>query len=121
MRRYGDGISLVADAQRAGLRTVGVAIHPPLAGDDDQHRVQIERWLPDIDPSLDVWVSHLSPTTYETLPDHAPLQAPARHATCGTATVRRCTSRPTSSTHDLSEPDNVPATGCSMCLATARS
>jgi alanine racemase len=68
MQRYGDGISLVADAQRAGLRTVGVAIHPPLAGDDDQHRSQIERWLPEIDPSLDVWVSHLSPMTYETLP-----------------------------------------------------
>jgi alanine racemase len=68
MRRYGGGIELVAAAQRAGLRTVGVSIHPPLAGDDMAHRSDIVRHLPDIDPSLDVWVSHLAPTTYETLP-----------------------------------------------------
>ncbi len=68
MHRYGGDIRLVAEAQRAGLRTVGVAIHPPLAGDDDHHRSQIVDRLPEIDPSLDVWVSHLAPTTYETLP-----------------------------------------------------
>ncbi len=68
MRRYGGDITLVAEAQRVGLRTVGVAIHPPLAGDEDAHRAQIVRRLPEIDPSLDVWVSHLSPSTYETLP-----------------------------------------------------
>ena len=68
MRRYGGGIELVAAAQRAGLRTVGVSIHPPLAGDDQAHRTDIVRHLPQIDPSLDVWVSHVAPTTYETLP-----------------------------------------------------
>jgi len=68
MRRYGGGIELVAAAQRAGLRTVGVSIHPPLAGDDNDHRIDIVRHLPDVDPSLDIWVSHLSPTTYESLP-----------------------------------------------------
>lgn len=68
MLRYGRGIELVDSAQRAGLRTVGVSIHPALAGDDDAHRADIVRHLPDIDPSLDVWVSHLAPTTYETLP-----------------------------------------------------
>lgn len=68
MRRYGGDTSLVADAQRAGLRTVGVAIHPPLAGTDEEHAEQIVRLLPEIDPSLDVWVSHLAPTTYENLP-----------------------------------------------------
>jgi alanine racemase len=68
MHRYGNGIGLVAVAQRAGLRTVGVAIHPPLAGSDDEHREQIVRRLPEIDPSLDVWVSHLAPDTYESLP-----------------------------------------------------
>lgn len=68
MQRYGGDIGLVAEAQRAGLRTVGVAIHPPLAGSDDDHRAQIVDRLPEIDPSLDVWVSHLAPTTYETLP-----------------------------------------------------
>lgn len=68
MRRYGGGIELVTVAQRAGLRTVGVAIHPPLDGGDNTHRVDIVRHLPEIDPSLDVWVSHLAPSTYETLP-----------------------------------------------------
>lgn len=69
MHRYGNGIELVTAAQRAGLRTVGVAIHPPLAGTDEEHRAQIVRRLPEIDPSLDVWVSHLAPATYDTLPD----------------------------------------------------
>jgi alanine racemase len=68
MRRYGGGIELVAAAQRAGLRTVGVSIHPPLAGDDNAHRADIVGHLPNIDPSLDVWVSHVAPTTYDTLP-----------------------------------------------------
>ncbi len=69
MRRYGRGLDLVPLAQAAGLRTVGVSIHPPLDGSDDAHRADIERWLPEIDPSLDVWVSHLSPDTYVGLPD----------------------------------------------------
>ena len=68
MHRYGGGIELVERSQRAGLRTVGVAIHPPLAGTDEEHRDQIVRRLPEIDPSLDVWVSHLAPVTYDTLP-----------------------------------------------------
>lgn len=69
MHRYGNGIELVAEAQQAGLRTVGVSIHPPLAGTDEEHRDQIVRRLPEIDPSLDVWVSHLAPDTYDALPD----------------------------------------------------
>lgn len=68
MHRYGGGVDLVEHAQRAGLRTVGVAIHPPLAGSEDDHRNDIVSRLPDIDPSLDVWVSHLAPTTYASLP-----------------------------------------------------
>ena len=68
MHRYGDGIGLVEHAQHAGLRTVGVAIHPPLAGSEDDHRADIVSKLPDIDPSLDVWVSHLAPATYAALP-----------------------------------------------------
>lgn len=68
MHRYGGGIGLVEVAQRAGLRTVGVSIHPPIAGTDEEHRDQIVRRLPEIDPSLDVWVSHLAPITYDTLP-----------------------------------------------------
>ena len=69
MRRYGAGIELVATAQRAGLRTVGVAIHPPLAGSDEDRLGFITEQLPSIDPSLDVWLSHLSPGAYELLPD----------------------------------------------------
>jgi alanine racemase len=68
MLRYGGTIELVAEAQRAGLRTVGVSIHPPLAGTDDARRAHIVAQLPLIDPSLDVWVSHLYPATYESLP-----------------------------------------------------
>jgi Alanine racemase, N-terminal domain len=69
MHRYGGGVDLVAAAQRAGLRTVGVSIHPPLAGTDMEHLDQILGWLPQVDPSLDVWVSHLSAARYEALPD----------------------------------------------------
>ena len=72
MRRYGAGpaevLELLALAQQAGLHTVGVALHPPLAGDDADRRAEIEAWLPHVDPSLDVWVSHLSPDTYAGLP-----------------------------------------------------
>lgn len=69
MRRYGRDMSVVAEAQRAGLRTVGVAIHPPLAGTDEDRLGFITEQLPSIDPSLDVWLSHLSPGAYELLPD----------------------------------------------------
>ena len=68
MRRYGGTVDLVRRAHDAGLRTVGVAIHPPTAGSDEDHRDQVVRLLPQIDPSLDVWVSHLAPTTYASLP-----------------------------------------------------
>lgn len=68
MHRYGGAIELVELAQRAGLRTVGVAIHPPLAGGEEDHRAEIVGRLPEIDPSLDVWVSHLAPATYASLP-----------------------------------------------------
>lgn len=69
MRRYGGTVELVSEAQRAGLRTVGVAIHPPLAGTDEERLGAITEQLPAIDPSLDVWLSHLSPGAYEMLPD----------------------------------------------------
>lgn len=72
MRRFGTTpdalVYLLAAAQQAGLHTVGVALHLPLAGDDDARRAEIEAWLPHIDPSLDVWVSHLAPDTYAALP-----------------------------------------------------
>jgi len=69
MHRYGGDTGLVVRAQEAGLRTVGVAVHPPLAGSDMEHLDQILGWLPHIDPSLDVWISHLSQFRYDVLPD----------------------------------------------------
>ena len=69
MRRFGNGIDLVAEARAIGLGIDGVAIHPPLAGDDRDHRAEIESWLEAIDPALEVWVSHLSPAEYALLPD----------------------------------------------------
>lgn len=72
MRRYGASpdaaLTLLAEAQRMGLHTVGVALHLPLDGDDAARRAEIEAWLPHIDPSLDVWVSHLAPDSYAALP-----------------------------------------------------
>lgn len=68
MHRYGGEIELVEQAQRAGLRTVGVAIHPSLAASEEARRHQVTRRLMEIDPSLDVWVSHLAPATYRSLP-----------------------------------------------------
>ncbi|HZB43543.1 MAG TPA: alanine racemase [Ilumatobacter sp.] len=68
MHRYGDGIELVEHAWSVGLRTVGVAIHPPLAGSEEDRRNDIVDHLPAIDPGLDVWVSHLAPETYAQLP-----------------------------------------------------
>lgn len=68
MHRYGGGIELVARAQHAGLRTVGVAIHPSLAASEEARRAQVTSRLAEIDPSLDVWVSHLAPATYRSLP-----------------------------------------------------
>jgi alanine racemase len=69
MHRYGGTIDLVSEAQRAGLRTVGVAIHLPLVGSEQDRLGYVADRLPGIDPTLDVWLSHLSPGSYEHLPD----------------------------------------------------
>ena len=68
MRRFGGAIGLVEKARASGFGIEGVSIHPPLAGDARQHRADIERWLDAVDPSLEVWVSHLSPADYALLP-----------------------------------------------------
>ena len=69
MRRFGRGLELLDDARRAGLDVVGVSIHPPLAGTADEHRREILDLLDGLDPAVAVWVSHLDPGTYATLPD----------------------------------------------------
>ncbi len=68
MRRFGGDIGLVTTAEAAGLDVVGVSIHPPLVGTADDHAAAITQRLGEIDPALPVWVSHLDPATYATLP-----------------------------------------------------
>jgi len=69
MHRYGRGPELLDEARRAGLDVVGVSIHPPLAGTADDHRREIVELVDGLDPDVTVWVSHLDPVTYATLPD----------------------------------------------------
>lgn len=68
MRRYGGDPTLIEAARSAGLDVVGVSVHPPLAGTPDDHRDEIAAMLPAIPTDLPVWVSHLDPPTYATLP-----------------------------------------------------
>lgn len=68
MRRFGGDASLIEHARQAGLDVVGVSFHPPLAGSNQEHADSIVAALTDIDPSLDVWVSHVDPTMYASLP-----------------------------------------------------
>jgi alanine racemase len=68
MRRYGRGPELIDTARTAGLDVVGVSIHPPLAGRPDDHRLDVERAIADVDPSVPVWVSHLDADNYAALP-----------------------------------------------------
>lgn len=69
MRRYGGSTDLVADARTSGHDVVGVAIHPPLAGAQGDNVEQVTAQLGDIDPGLTVWLSHLTPEEYTSLPD----------------------------------------------------
>jgi alanine racemase len=68
MQRYGRGTELIDAARRAGLEVAGVSIHPPLAGDSHVHRREILELIDGLDTSIPVWVSHLDPATYATLP-----------------------------------------------------
>ena len=68
MRRFGDTPALVDAARAGGLDVVGVSIHPPLAGTGADHAAEITRWLPSVEPSLPVWVSHLDEAAYASLP-----------------------------------------------------
>ncbi len=54
----GGGLPLASDLPDGPL---AYAIHPPLAGDDEAHVGEIERWLPALDPQVPVQVSHLGP------------------------------------------------------------
>lgn len=72
MRRYGIDperlTDLVERARSAGLDMIGVALHLPLAGSDEQRVDEILGLLPRIDPVHEVWLSHLGPDAYAALP-----------------------------------------------------
>lgn len=68
MRRFGRGPELADLARAAGLDVVGVSVHPPTAGTTEQHRDEVAALLPDIDPALPVWVSHLDGDALASLP-----------------------------------------------------
>jgi alanine racemase len=68
MQRFGGTPELVATAQRAGLEVVAVAIHPALAGSDAERRDEVAAIVAGVDPTLPVWVSHLGPDAYRSLP-----------------------------------------------------
>jgi len=67
MQRFGRGHELVDVAVGAGLDVVGVAVHPPLTGDDADHVADVEAAIAAIDPALAVWVSHLGIDSYAAL------------------------------------------------------
>ena len=68
MHRFGRGVELIETARRAGLRVEGVSVHPPLAGSMTDHAADIVEASRDVPPDLPVWVSHLDPDTYRSLP-----------------------------------------------------
>jgi alanine racemase len=69
MRRFGsDDRALVDIARAAGLDVVGVSLHPPLAGTDADRSSEIVAALEGLDSSIPVWLSHLGPDAYRSLP-----------------------------------------------------
>lgn len=68
LRRYGGDHSMIGAARSAGHEVVGVALHPPMAGSDDDRVGQILQAIADVPDEVPVWVSHLGPRAYEALP-----------------------------------------------------
>jgi alanine racemase len=68
MHRYGASVDLVDTARDAGLSVAGVSIHPPIAGTSADHADEVRTAIRDVDPDLSVWVSHLDPESYASLP-----------------------------------------------------
>jgi alanine racemase len=63
MRRYGaepnDLPRLLDAAAAAGLAVHGFAVHPPLAGTQEDHVEVVRRWLPLLPSTATIYVSHL--------------------------------------------------------------
>lgn len=79
MRRYGatpdELAALLRAVLDAGCHVHCFVLHPPLVpdrGDDAGNVDEIEAWLPAIDPSVPVSVSHLSPASYRALRERHP-------------------------------------------------
>lgn len=68
MHRYGATADLVDAARDAGLTVEGVSIHLPIAGTSTDHADEVRTIIRDVDPGLAVWVSHLDPESYASLP-----------------------------------------------------
>jgi alanine racemase len=68
MHRYGGGIELIDLARARGLDVIGVSIHLPLVGSPDERVAEIRTTIADVPADLPVWLSHLDPATYASLP-----------------------------------------------------
>ena len=70
MHRYGSAqpVGLIDDARSAGLDVVGVSLHLPLESDGVDNAEEVRRALSNIEPSHEVWLSHLPPDAYTGLP-----------------------------------------------------
>ena len=68
MHRYGSTVDLVDEARKLGLDVVGVSIHLPLAGSSGDHADEVRTILHSVGSDLTVWLSHLDPPTYASLP-----------------------------------------------------
>jgi alanine racemase len=68
MQRFGatpSELTAVATAVANSMATAcGYSLHLPLAGSDAERRAEVEAWLPHLDPSIPLWLSHLGPATF---------------------------------------------------------
>ena len=69
MRRHGFAPDDLPRTPHLPDGPLAYAIHPPLAGSDEDHIAEVERWLPSLDPRVPVQVSHLGAPAFATLRD----------------------------------------------------
>lgn len=71
MRRYGvradELAALLKAVTAAQLAVEGFGLHLPLTGSDAARRAEIESWLPNLPPTLPLWVSHLDQGSFAAL------------------------------------------------------
>jgi hypothetical protein len=78
MQRYGsaadDMVTLRSMAEAAGIEVHGYALHPPLAGSAEEHRLEAEALARTVPSGSTIYVSHLDASGYALLRDTAPEQ-----------------------------------------------